>query len=168
MRALRERRASGSALIRDDAGRKQCSTCAEWLYTDAYVADTSALDGLAGQCKACVRDSRLTARFGVDAARYDTLLSNQGGVCAICKRPDPAGRALAVDHDHTCCPAVGVSCGKCVRGLLCWPCNVGIGHLRDDVSVLESAIHYLTRSHGHAVEQLPQEGPSAEELGVAA
>ncbi|WP_435613304.1 endonuclease domain-containing protein [Streptomyces sp. bgisy159] len=71
------------------------------------------------------------------------MLAEQGGVCAVCGHLDPAGRELAVDHDHSCCPDAAKSCGNCVRGLLCWPCNVGIGHLRDDPEILTAAAAYL-------------------------
>jgi hypothetical protein len=44
---------------------------------------------------------------------------------------------LVVDHDH--------DHGK-VRGLLCEPCNQGIGRLKDDPDLIRSAITYLQRS----------------------
>ena len=64
---------------------------------------------------------------------YDRLFAQQNGCCAIC-HSSAEGRRLVVDHDH--------KTGK-IRGLLCLGCNVGIGHLRDDVTILESAINYL-------------------------
>ena len=66
---------------------------------------------------------------------YDQLLFNQGGFCAICKGLETGhlGR-FVVDHDHMT--------GK-VRGLLCWSCNVGIGHLKDNPEILISAAYYL-------------------------
>ena len=63
---------------------------------------------------------------------YKEMLESQGGVCAICGAM-PKGR-LAVDHDH----ATGQ-----VRGLLCSPCNVALGFLRDDPIRLKAAIAYL-------------------------
>lgn len=78
---------------------------------------------------------------GVTAEWYEATLMEQGGVCAICKRPESkisSGggiKLLAVDHDH----ATGLP-----RGLLCQQCNIGLGALRDDPALLEKAIRYLT------------------------
>ena len=48
----------------------------------------------------------------------------------------------AVDHDHGCCPG-GLSCGKCIRGILCRKCNVAIGYLNDDPTLARAAADYL-------------------------
>lgn len=77
----------------------------------------------------------MKADFGISLADFETMLSNQGGVCAICGER-PKRRRLAVDHCH--------QTGR-VRGLLCYSCNVGIGALRDSPDVIRSAIAYLRR-----------------------
>ncbi|MEU3285558.1 endonuclease VII domain-containing protein [Streptomyces longwoodensis] len=128
---------------RDDAGRKQCRACDVWLAPDEFSRDRHHSDGFKRECKRCVRDRYLRRQYGLTADRFDEMLAQQDGVCAVCGAPDPAGRELAVDHDHACCPTPGQSCGACVRGLLCWPCNVGIGHLRDDPEILKAAASYL-------------------------
>jgi len=45
-------------------------------------------------------------------------------------------KRFAIDHDH--------QTGK-VRGLLCGFCNALIGYAKDDISILKSAIKYLTK-----------------------
>ncbi|MFJ3248304.1 endonuclease VII domain-containing protein [Streptomyces sp. NPDC086782] len=110
---------------------------------DSFTRAARRPDGLQAWCRRCVRDEYLRCQYGVTIDEYDAMLSAQDGVCAICKAPDPTGKELAVDHDHTCCPDAAKSCGECVRGLLCWPCNVGIGHLRDDPKILTAAAAYL-------------------------
>lgn len=82
------------------------------------------------------------ARFGLTQELYDALLEKQGGVCAICFQSNTDTRLLAIDHDHSCCPGKG-SCGKCVRGLLCGPCNLGIGSLKDSKELVSNAYKYL-------------------------
>lgn len=64
--------------------------------------------------------------------------------CDLCGGP-PTAAGFHIDHDWKCCPtAVGI-CGKCVRGVLCSRCNTGIGMFKDDVTILRSAIEYLSR-----------------------
>lgn len=63
-------------------------------------------------------------RKGITRELYDDLLAEQGGVCGVCGSP-PKRVRLHVDHDHSCCPGPR-ACGKCVRGLLCVPCNTAI------------------------------------------
>lgn len=88
--------------------------------------------------------------YGVDAARYQELLGNQGGVCAICgqreKSPDKASgkpKDLAIDHDH--------KTGK-VRDLLCSSCNRGLGLFKDDPTLLDKAQKYLLLHKGLAAD----------------
>lgn len=81
------------------------------------------------------RATNLKASFGITITEYETLLRKQGGGCAICGGQEPIrGRSLAVDHCHA---------SGAVRGVLCSPCNLAIGKLRDDVELLRSAIRYL-------------------------
>lgn len=74
---------------------------------------------------------RRLKKHGVTREEYDALLAAQDGCCAICRRND---RPLDLDHSHE---------DGHVRGLLCGPCNRGIGFLGDDVMTLRSAIDYL-------------------------
>lgn len=82
-------------------------------------------------------------KYGLSIEDRDRMLAEQGGVCAICGTDNPGTsntgnrKAWSTDHCH--------STGE-VRGLLCSSCNVGIGHLKDDTSILASAINYLNRT----------------------
>jgi hypothetical protein len=76
--------------------------------------------------------------------QYKQMLDGQGGVCAICGEPPVEGKNLSIDHDHSCCPG-RTTCGKCIRGLLCNGCNLGIGYLKDDIERLRKAMAYLVK-----------------------
>ena len=101
-------------------------------------------------------------RHGIDEATYLDLLERQGGRCAICRSDTPGtfGHSWHIDHDHRCCSG-SYSCGKCVRGLLCAQCNVGVGYFRDDPEILRAALDYL---HRDIVRQILNE-PSRDEDG---
>jgi hypothetical protein len=88
------------------------------------------------------REAHTHAKYGLEPAEYLRLYEHQGRRCAICRRATGATKRLAVDHDHTCCPGP-TSCGKCVRGLLCGPCNSMLAHARDDAELFRRAIRYL-------------------------
>lgn len=112
-----------------------------------------------GTCRACRREQCrqwsktdrgkqvkragiLRRQYRISEAEYAAMLERQGGVCAICRKPEtftnrraaPVTCQLAVDHDH----ATGT-----VRGLLCSACNVGIGNFGDDPDRLRIAAAYL-------------------------
>lgn len=98
-----------------------------------------------GLCHAHYLKQRKWASAGVDAARYQEMLREQGGVCAICHQPEKhrdglSGKPkdLAIDHDH----ATGA-----VRALLCSSCNTAIGLLGDDPGLIDAAKAYLAK-HG--------------------
>jgi hypothetical protein len=89
------------------------------------------------------RRKRLRQRFGLKVSEYEAMIASQDGVCAICKSPEStvhdtakgaAVRRLSVDHCHNT---------GAVRGLLCRACNKGLGHFRDDPSLLRAAANYL-------------------------
>jgi hypothetical protein len=80
-------------------------------------------------------------KHNLTAERFNAMLTAQDGRCAICSAlPSPP----CVDHDHNCCPGEG-SCGNCVRGLLCGPCNKLLGFAKDRVMILERAAAYLRK-----------------------
>lgn len=85
------------------------------------------------------KNKDLKKLYGVTLNWYNEQHAKQGGVCAICAKPETAiihGKpvSLAVDHCH--------DTGK-VRALLCTSCNRGIGMLKHDRDLLQKAIAYL-------------------------
>lgn len=83
-------------------------------------------------------------RHNLSQSAYEEKMIKQNFSCAICcdRFKDIAG--VRIDHSHACCPRQG-SCGKCVRGILCQPCNVLLGASRENPETLRSAIKYLER-----------------------
>lgn len=81
-------------------------------------------------------------KHGFTEREYDEMFLAQGEQCAICRSESP-GRYWCIDHDHACCSG-DTSCGNCIRGILCWHCNIGLGHFRDNPTSLCAAVDYLT------------------------
>jgi len=77
-------------------------------------------------------------KYGLTEESYNALVSKQNNCCAICgTNPMAIGEELSIDHCH--------ETGK-VRGLLCRPCNLGIGNLKDSLELVLKAANYLRRS----------------------
>lgn len=90
-----------------------------------------------------IRHQGYLRRYGVGIEWYQETLRKQSGCCAVCGADNPRRtnvKYFAVDHDH--------ATGK-PRGLICSPCNVGIGMLQDSVEILHQAIDYLERWSKH-------------------
>lgn len=82
-------------------------------------------------------------KYGITPATYDAMHRAQGGLCAICGKPETGRREgrlklLCVDHDHD------APIGQ-VRELLCCRCNQGIALLGEDPALLRQAAAYLER-----------------------
>lgn len=87
------------------------------------------------------RNYRLKSYYGLTNEKYNDILKNQGGLCAICKCQEkeinPKTKEiqnLVVDHCHKTLK---------VRGLLCTACNKAIGGFKDNTQTIRNAINYL-------------------------
>lgn len=119
----------GSTTRRVSAPGPRCATCHRARRTQASSAR---------------RLTYVAKQYNLTPEQYEDLRKdlrrNARGqyICPLCDR----NQARCVDHDHKCC-AGKVSCGKCVRGLICSPCNKFLGHLRDDPEAFLRFEQYL-------------------------
>jgi len=150
------------------AMEKTCRTCgAVKPYSEFYRqkrrSETQA-SGWSGACRECAKkrmNERLHAftpeqrqarnapirfyKYGITPKDAERMFAEQGGVCAICgeraaARLKPglktpiAVDGLTVDHCH----ASGV-----VRGLLCKPCNIAVGCMKDNAEWIRKMADYI-------------------------
>lgn len=83
------------------------------------------------------RSIKLKQIYGIDVKIYNEMLIAQNYECKICKTKHQAHSResrLHIDHCHK---------STKIRALLCTQCNKGLGHFRDNIEFLETAIAYL-------------------------
>lgn len=119
-----------------DDHNSRCKTCKNEEARDFYEVNRG--DILARGRKYNTPDKWRRRKYGIAQDVYDSMMIQQGGLCAIYGAP-PENRALAVDHDHK----TGM-----IRELLCGSCNMALGLMRDDPVRLQAAIEYLVRHGG--------------------
>ena len=133
---------------------KTCICCQLEKPISEYHKDSGKKDGYHTTCKSCScsrerkryssgkikdKDLKLRRKYGISHNNYLEILEAQNGRCAICSTDVPGGKgAFHVDHCH--------NSGK-IRGLLCHRCNVGLGHFKDQESLLLKAALYLHNHH---------------------
>lgn len=118
------------------------------------------------------RRANLWSKYRIRLEQYDAMREQQGFRCGICGihesdidlsgvggRPRKDGQLLvknplAVDHDHK---------SGAVRGLLCPPCNTGLGGFGDDPSRLLAAIAYLESHTPRPVAALSAADPHSDQ-----
>ena len=134
------RGATGQTSGRSTSRQSSCKDCG---------SGTRRLSAPGPRCATCHRNRRnavslarrltyVAKQYNLTGDEYLALLSRFEGLCWICRYR----KARQVDHDHKCCSGK-TSCGKCVRGLLCGPCNKFLGFIRDNVTILQFGIDYL-------------------------
>jgi len=82
------------------------------------------------------RRYHLIKKYGITEEDYQRMFDEQNGGCAICGGTKGKNGRLHIDHNH--------ATGK-VRGLLCSPCNVAIGMLRENPALFQKAQDYIAR-----------------------
>lgn len=118
---------------------KCCTRCKEEksLDTTNFPPHNRTKSGFDSWCRQC----RSAYRSEISRGKYRDVISDEDlkdlktttKECVICGSEEP----LVVDHDH--------NTGK-IRGMLCNHCNRGLGHFRDDPTLLEFAAQYLYAS----------------------
>jgi hypothetical protein len=86
-------------------------------------------------CKDCIQISRRASKYKVPFETVKFLLSKN--TCDICGgNGSEFKKGMHIDHCH--------STGA-LRGVLCHSCNVGIGLFKDDISLMQKAMEYLSK-----------------------
>jgi Recombination endonuclease VII len=138
-------------------GHKRCAKCKIGKPFFDFHKASAQKDGYACYCKKCEQHrskiqadknwsdpvyranrSKIEKQVRIKKAfeKVGPLLEFQGNVCAICGSSTPGGRGtFHLDHSHD-------ESGE-NRGWLCHWCNVGLGHVKDNIKTLESMIEYL-------------------------
>lgn len=123
----------------DEEGRT-CTMCDEFKPWTEFSPRKEVPSGHTSSCRKC-RNARYARQnrarryervYDITLEKYEELLKKQDGVCGICKQPQST--LLCVDHNH--------DTGE-VRGLLCTPCNRGLGLLGDTIINIQNAYDYL-------------------------
>ena len=142
---LKSRRRSAAnlslALMAENGGRTTyaASRPCRHGHLERYVASNNCVEcnrASAQRRKIKSKFNRIRAEYGLDRDAYLAMVSDQQSSCRICRRREPDHFKLHIDHCH--------QSGQ-VRGLLCGPCNQGIGLLRHSPERLQIAIEYLSR-----------------------
>lgn len=75
--------------------------------------------------------------YNITEEEYNNMFEQQNGCCSICGlHQSNFKKSFHIDHCHKT---------NKVRGLLCRNCNVGLGHFKDSVELMNKAINYLNK-----------------------
>lgn len=122
--------------IDEENRRAMCSVCGEVDIRAREYSRKFSENTRKWRCRTAERVRVWAIKYGADAQTITELWETQEHRCAICKEKIDS---FNVDHCHE---------SGMFRGLLCTPCNTGIGFFKDDVTRLRSAIDYLSGTQG--------------------
>src|SRR5882724_6788730 len=118
----------------------------------SYGVARSTICRYLGRGESYTIDARFLRRlrqYGVSLDDVIDLFIAQNECCAVCRSEFVSIYSVNFDHDHSCCPygptPTNPACGKCLRGLTCHNCNIGLGNFRHSAEVLRNAAVYVER-----------------------
>jgi len=155
-----------TTILSANGEEKTCSMCEIMQPLDNYSLYPDGIAGRQSRCRTCQQTTRRSQTYKLSPKDFAKILESQGNVCAICKQKPMGqtgpGKGWQVDHDHSCCPAKGKTCGKCIRGILCSPCNNGLGQFKDNEESLKNALSYIQkyRENKSAIQETTKEASS--------
>ena len=110
---------------------RHCKRCGEYKEIKNFSFNKSKAFGFGRSyyCKDCMSNIKYLRNYGLDKKQIEELGVNGCNICGVLSK-------LRVDHDHLT--------GK-IRGILCDNCNVGLGHFKDSVDLLQKGKEYLSK-----------------------
>ncbi len=130
---------------------KRCTICHRSKRLALFGPDKYAPDGINYRCRSCNRKkglvwkrnhpeeagrTELARKYGITPQQRRDLLAKQENRCAICRAQFKSPKDTHTDHVHDSKPPR-------VRGILCFSCNLGLGHFHDCEVVLQAAAEYI-------------------------
>ena len=144
-RPIRYNRPNGETKVRNEKGEKFCINCKLWVAENNFQINPQSADKRQPYCNGCRSSRDIIKKYGITKSEMQSMLKKQGGGCEICGAETPQGdKRWHVDHDHSCCNGV-ITCGECVRGILCGFCNRALGQFFDSPENLSKARDYILK-----------------------
>jgi hypothetical protein len=135
-----------------DRDTKVCYKCERILSVTEFHYNKNSKDGLQHRCKKCRANlERAAGRQRIRNKRY-----------SFCKNYDKVMERYDTTTNCECCGKkfsnikynmVNTKCidhqDDIIRGIICGACNLGIGHLGDNIIGVTNAVEYLRRENGY-------------------
>lgn len=89
-----------------------------------------------------MKEQHLKTLYKISLNEYNQKFIEQNGVCEICGEPEKFSKRygkqinLSVDHNHKT---------NIIQGLLCSRCNITLGRINEDASILSNMINYINK-----------------------
>jgi len=122
---------------RKTIGSKFCKPCGVEKPVAEFYKSKANPDGLARYCNKCSVLKSILSKYRLSKEKYLEITKDGCSACGSIDR-------LVIDHDHACCDQQ-MTCGKCVRGVLCHGCNVAEGFLKSSDNARKLA-EYMVRN----------------------
>lgn len=133
---------------------KFCKNCLINHPIENFGVDKQTRDGLLSRCKSCMSQYKKELRSTPEAKKANKLyairkrykLTPEQYYELISRNCDSCGSdvGLAIDHDHNCCPD-RITCGNCIRGVLCRRCNTAEGMFKNDPNAILKLVSYMQK-----------------------